>query len=181
MDPRYSYLADDPILLDENVPNNGEPEAGVFQAHAGVEIVDRDNTPRRPGLRIRSECLGADSRIPIALSDPQVVGGVVGDGRDEGDGNDRDEKGSPPVRRSTLIISLVPCEGERANVGRVNQDQVRRKRASNLLRADKDSEPEGRLIANEEEQAGVNDTGEDDKGRSDVNCRQEEDEKVRKN
>jgi hypothetical protein len=107
---------------------------------------------RRPGSRIRSECRGADSRIPLAPSDPQVVGGVVGGGRDEGDGDDRGKESSPPVRRSTLIISLVSCEGERAN-----QDLVRRERASDLLRVDKDSELEGRLIANEEEQAGVDD------------------------
>jgi hypothetical protein len=49
-----------------------------------------------------------------------------------------------------------------------------------LLRADKDSELEGRLTANEEEQAGVDDAGEDDKGRSGANCRQEEDEEVGK-
>jgi len=69
MDPRYSYLTDDPILLDENVPNR-EPEAGLFQAHAGVEIVDRDNTPRRLGSKIRSECRDTNSRILLALSDP---------------------------------------------------------------------------------------------------------------
>jgi hypothetical protein len=78
------------------------------------------------------------------------------------------------------IISLVPYEGERASIGRVNQDQVRHERASDLLRADKDSELEGRLTANEEEQVGVDDAGEDDKGRRDANCRQEEDEEVRK-
>jgi hypothetical protein len=175
MDPRCSHLSDDPILLDENVPDNGEPEAGFYQVHAGVEIVDRDNTSRRLGSRIRSECRGADSRIPLALSDLQMVGGVVGGGRNEGDGDDKDKKSSPPVRRSTPIASLVPCEGERAN-----QDLVRRERASHLLRADKDSELEGRLTANEEEQAGVDDAGEDDKGRSDANCRQEEDEEVGK-
>jgi hypothetical protein len=78
------------------------------------------------------------------------------------------------------IISLVPYEGERANIGRVNQDQVRHERASDLLRADKDSELERRLTANEEEQVGVDDAGEDDKGRRDANCRQEEDEEVGK-
>jgi hypothetical protein len=71
MNPRYSYLANNFILLDENVPNNGKPEAGLFK------IVDRDNTPRRPGLIIRSEYRGANSRIPLALSDPQVVRGIA--------------------------------------------------------------------------------------------------------
>jgi hypothetical protein len=42
MDPRCSYLADDLILLDENVLNNGESEAGLFQIRAGVKIMDRD-------------------------------------------------------------------------------------------------------------------------------------------
>jgi hypothetical protein len=37
------------------------------------------------------------------------------------------------------------------------------------------------LAANEEEQAGVDDAGEDDKGRSDANCRQDEDEEIGKN
>ncbi len=30
MDPRYLYLVDDPILLDENVPNNGESKDGLY-------------------------------------------------------------------------------------------------------------------------------------------------------
>jgi hypothetical protein len=137
--------------------------------------VDRDNIPRRLGLRIRLECRGANSRISFALSDLQVVGGVVGDGKDEGDGDDRDKESFSPVRRLISIISFVPCEGERAN-----QDLVCCERASDLFRADEDSELEGRLTANEEEQAGVDDAGEDDKGRSDVNCRQEENEEVRK-
>ena len=70
MDPRYLYLADDPILLDENVSNNEEPEAGLFQICAGVEIMNRTNTPRRSGLKIRLECRGVNSRISLALSDP---------------------------------------------------------------------------------------------------------------
>jgi hypothetical protein len=179
MDPRCSHLADDPILMDENVPSNGEHEGALYQVHTGGEIVDRDNTPLRPASRILSECRGADSRIPLALSDPQVVGGVGG-GRDEGDGDDGYKESPPPVRRSTPITSLVPCEEERANVGRANQDQVRHEHASDLLRADKDSELEGRLTANEEGQDGVDDADQDDKGRSDANCRQEEDEEVGK-
>jgi hypothetical protein len=98
-----------------------------------------------------------------------MAGGIVEGGKGGGNGNDRDKKSSPPVRRSTPIISLVPCERERTDIGRANQD-----------RADKDSELEGRLTANEEEQAGIDDVGENDKGRSDANCRQEEDEKVGK-
>jgi hypothetical protein len=62
IDPRYSHLANDLILLNENVPNNEKPERGLYQIHAGVKIVDRDN--------ILSEYRGTDSRIPLALSDP---------------------------------------------------------------------------------------------------------------
>jgi hypothetical protein len=154
MDPRCSHLADDPILLDKNVFNNGEPEGALYQIHAGVEIVDRDTTSRRPASKILSECRGVDSRIPLALSDPQVVGGVWG-GRDEGIGNDGDKESPPLVRRPISIISLVLCEEELANIGRANQDQVRREHASDFFRADKDSELEGRLTANEEEQDGL--------------------------
>jgi hypothetical protein len=111
INPRCSYLANDPILLNENVPYNGEPEAGLFQTHAGVKIADRDNISRRPDSRMRSECRGTNSRISIALSDPQVVGSIVGGGKDEDNGDDRDKKNSPPVRRSIPTTSLVPCEG----------------------------------------------------------------------
>jgi hypothetical protein len=167
------------ILLDENVPNNGEPEAGLFQVRAGVKIVDRDNTPRRPGSRIRSEYRGTNSRISLALSDSQMVEGVIRGSKDEGNDNDRDKKSSPPVWRSIPIISLVPCEEERVNIDSANQDQIRHKRASDLFRADLDSELERRLIANEEEQAGIN-AGENDKGRNNADCRQEEDQEIGK-
>jgi hypothetical protein len=149
------------------VPNNGELKTGLFQTHAGVKIVDRDNIPRRSSSRIRLECRGTNSKILIALSDSQVMGDIVRIDKDENSDN-RDEKNFPPVRRSTPIISLVFCERERAN-----QDLIRRERASDLFRADKYLELEGRLTANEEEQAGVNDAGENDKNRSDANCRQE--------
>ena len=43
------------------------------------------------------------------------------------------------------------------------KDQVRRERASDLLRADKDPELKGRLTANAEEQDGIEDADEDDK------------------
>jgi hypothetical protein len=175
MDLRCSHLANDFILLDENLPNNKELKAGLFQTHVSVKIVDRNNIQRRPRLKIRSEYRGINSRIPLTLSDPQIMGGVVKDGKNEGDGDNRDKKNFPPMRRSTPITSLVPCEEKRANVGRTNQDQVR-ERASDLLRADKDSELEGRLSANEEEQAGINDAGENNKGCNDANCRQKEDE-----
>jgi hypothetical protein len=122
IDLRYLYLVNDLILLDENVFNNREPDAGLFQAHAGVEIMDRDNIPRRLGLRMRLECRGIDSKISLALSDSQVVEGVIWVGRGEGDGDNRDKESSPLIRRSTLNISLVSCEGKRANVGRAKQD-----------------------------------------------------------
>jgi hypothetical protein len=92
MDLRCSHLANDLILLDENVPNNKKPETGLFQAHTGVKIVNRDNIPRRPSLRIRSECRGNDPRIPLTLSDPQMVGNVVGGDKNEGNGDNRDKK-----------------------------------------------------------------------------------------
>jgi hypothetical protein len=180
IDPRCSHLSDDLILLDGNVPDNGKSKAGLYQVHAGVKIVNRDNIPRRPGSRIRSECRGIDLKISLALSDPQVVGGIVRNNKDEGGGNDRHKKNFSSVRQFIPIISLVPCEGERANVGKTNQDRIRLECTSDHFRAEKDSELERRLTADKEEQAGVNDAGEDDKGRNDANCRQEEDEKVKK-
>jgi hypothetical protein len=103
-----------------------------------------------------------------------VIKDIIKGDRDEGDGNDRDKKSFSLMRRSIPIISLVPCEEER-----VNQNLIRRKRASDLLRADEDSELKRRLTANKKEQ--VNDTGKDNKGRSDANCRQDKDEEVKKN
>jgi hypothetical protein len=176
MDPRYSHLADDPILLK---PNNEESEDGLYQAHAGVEVVDRNNISGRPGSRILAEYRGIDSKIPFAFSDPQVVGDVRV-GKNESDGDNYDKKSFPPVRRLTPITSFAPCEGERANVGRANQNQIPPERASDLLRAHKDSQLKRRLAANEEEQDRVDDADEDDKGRSDANCRQKENEEVGK-
>ena len=92
INPRYLYLADDPILLNENVPNNGKSETGLFQAHAGVKIVNRDNIPHRLGLKMQSKYRDIDSRIFIALSDPQVVGGIIKGNKNENNGNDRDKK-----------------------------------------------------------------------------------------
>jgi len=80
------------------VPNNGKPEAGLYQIRASVKIVNRDNTPRRPGSKIRSECRGINSKILLALSDPQLIRDIVRGGRDKGDGDNRDKKNSPLVR-----------------------------------------------------------------------------------
>ena len=118
IDPRCLYLADDPILL---ISNNGESEGGLYQVHAGVKVVDRDNISDRLGLRILAECRGVDSKISLALSDPQVVGDI-GVGKNEGDGDNYDKESFPLVRRLISITSLVFCEGERANVGRINQN-----------------------------------------------------------
>ena len=74
--------------------------------------MNRDNNPCRSGLN-------TDSRIPLALSDLQVIGDVKID-RDEGDGNDHDKESLSSVRRLISIISLVFCERERVNIGRVN-------------------------------------------------------------
>ena len=70
MDPRYLYFTDDSILLGENISNNGESKNDLYQIHAGVKIVNRNNTPRRPDLRILTKYRGVNSRIPLALSDP---------------------------------------------------------------------------------------------------------------
>jgi hypothetical protein len=132
------------------MPDNGKPETGLYQIHAGVKIVNRNNTPRRPDSKIRLKYRGINSKIPLALSDPQTIRNVIKDNKNESNGNNRDKKNFPPVRRSTPIISLVPYEGKRANVGSANQDQIRRERAFDLFRAGKNSELEKRLTTNEE-------------------------------
>ena len=69
INPRYSHLTDDPILLNENVPNNGESKNGLYKAHTGLKVVNRDNTPSRPDSRILAEYRDTNSRILLALSD----------------------------------------------------------------------------------------------------------------
>ena len=81
--------------------------------------MNRDNISRRPDLRILSEYRSINSRISLALSDPSVMGGVRV-GRDEGDGNNHDKESPPLIRRLISITSLVPCEGKRANIGKIN-------------------------------------------------------------
>jgi hypothetical protein len=49
--PHYLYLLNDPILLNENVFNNEKSKTGLYQIHAGVKIVDRDNTSRYSDLK----------------------------------------------------------------------------------------------------------------------------------
>ncbi len=92
-------------------------------------------------------------------------------GRDEDNDDDHDKKNSLLIRRLIFITSLVPCEKERVNIGKINQDQISFKRASNLLRADKNLELEGRLTTNKEEKDKVNDTNENNKNRGNANCR----------
>jgi hypothetical protein len=82
--------------------------------------------------------------------------GNAGISINEGNGDNNNKESLPPVRRLTPIISLIPCEEERANVGRTNP------------------------TANAEEQNGIDDADENDKGRNDANCQQEKDKEVRK-
>jgi len=67
IDRCYLYLIDDFILLESN---NGESEDGLYQAYAGVKVVDRDNTSGRPDSRILAEYRDINLRILLALSDP---------------------------------------------------------------------------------------------------------------
>jgi hypothetical protein len=69
MDPRCLYLADDLILLNKNIFNNGNFEGALYQIHTGGKIIDRDNISRRSVLRILSECRDIDSRISFTFSD----------------------------------------------------------------------------------------------------------------
>jgi hypothetical protein len=95
MDPRYLYLTDDPILLNKNMPNNGESENGLYQIHAGGEIVNRDNILRRSNLKILLEYFNIDSRISFAFSDFQVMENIR-DNKNEDDG-DNDDKKNPSL------------------------------------------------------------------------------------
>jgi len=98
--------------------------------------VNRDNTSNRPSSRILAEYRNINLKIPLALSDPQIMGDV-GVGRNE-DNDDIYNKESPPLmQRLTPITSFIPCERERANIDKANQHQIPLKRAFNLLRADK--------------------------------------------
>lgn len=67
IDLRYSHLADDPVLLDGDVSEDGERDES-----RGGDYSDR-GTPGRSSSRIVSECRGADERIPLALCDPQIT------------------------------------------------------------------------------------------------------------
>jgi hypothetical protein len=69
MDLRYLYFVDDLILLNENISNNRKFEAGFFQIHAGVEIVNRDNISRRLNSKIRSEYRDTDLKILFIFFD----------------------------------------------------------------------------------------------------------------
>jgi hypothetical protein len=165
-------------VLNKNVLNNEKSKEGLYQIHARGEIVDRDNTLCSLDLKILLKYRNANSRISLALSDPEVGRGVGGN-RNEDDDDNSDKKSPPPVRQSIPITSLVPYEKGRANIGRANQNQIRRERASNLFRANKDSKSKERLTANTKEQDGINDAGENNKDRNDVNCQQREDEKIK--
>jgi hypothetical protein len=79
---------------------------------------------------------------------------IIGNSKNGNNDNNRNKKNFPLIRRSIFIISLVFCEGERTDIGRINYDQIRRERASDFLRADKNSELERRLTANEESRPG---------------------------
>jgi hypothetical protein len=120
MNPRYLYLIDDPILLNENVLNNGKFKTDLYQIHAGVKIVNRDNIPRRSNSKIRSEYRDINSKIILIFSDLQMMENIIKNNRNENNDNNRDKKNSPLIRRSTPIISLVPCEKERINIGKIN-------------------------------------------------------------
>jgi hypothetical protein len=91
MDPRYSYFADDLILLDKNVPNNGESEGNFYQIHAGDEIVNRDNTANRPNSRILSDYRDIDSKISFVFSDFQIMGNIE-IGKNKNNDNNSDKK-----------------------------------------------------------------------------------------
>jgi hypothetical protein len=73
MDPRCSHLADDLILLDGDMRNNGEPDGNLCTVYTGSKTVDQDNTQRRSSLRVVSECRGADEKISFGLSSLQVT------------------------------------------------------------------------------------------------------------
>ena len=116
MDPLYLYFTDDLILLDENISNNEESENGLYQTHVNIKIMNRDNTPRRPGLRILPKYRGVNSKISLALIRNIKVG------RDEGDDDNHDIENPFPARRLISITSLVFYGKERANIGRANRD-----------------------------------------------------------
>ena len=80
--------------------------------------MNRDNIPRRPNLRMRSECRGINLKIPLTLSDSQVIGNVIGCDKNEFNGDNRDKENFPPVRRSIPNISFILCERERVNIGK---------------------------------------------------------------
>jgi hypothetical protein len=96
MDPRCSHFADNLILLDKIVPNNGKPKEGLYQIHAGVEIVNRNNIPYRLNSKIQSEYGDTDSKISLAFSDFQIMGNIKNN-KDENDGNNDDKKNSPLI------------------------------------------------------------------------------------
>jgi hypothetical protein len=160
IDQRYLYLTDDLILLDKNMPNNGKSRKDLYQIHAGGEIINRDNILRRLDLKILSEYFNTDSKISLAFSDSQIMGDIR-DNRNENDDHNGDKK------RYT-------------NIGRINQNQIYRERASDLFRADKNSELEEHLTINTEEQNGIIDIDENDKNCNNINYQQKKDEKITK-
>jgi hypothetical protein len=119
MDPRYSYFADNLILLNENVSSNGKYKRIFYQIHTGGKIVNRNNISFRPISRILSEYRDINSKILFALSDLQIVRDIRNNRNESNDNNDY-KKSLPLIRRSAFIISLVSCEEERANIDRAN-------------------------------------------------------------
>jgi hypothetical protein len=132
--------------------------------------MNRDIFPRRLNLKILSEYRDINSRIFFALSNFQIVEDVE-DNRNKNNDNNNDKESSSSVRQSISIISLIFCEKERANMDKVNQNQIRYKYASDFLRADKNSELKKYLIINKEKQNGVNNINQNDKNRNNVNYR----------
>jgi hypothetical protein len=63
-DRRCLHLADDPILLDGDVPKDGETDASPHRVHFRHEPVGRNGTPPFSSLRIRWECRGGGREDP---------------------------------------------------------------------------------------------------------------------